>query len=92
MFGPSYLTIGAYISNGGVYCPSCWKTPDDSDASYQLEQDAAVSVAQLEEAYSDEGLWCDDCGREIVEPPDEDPEPDYEYYPEQEGFVEINAG
>src|ERR1039458_7824432 len=65
----SQLTAVAYLGDGFIVCLACGdkrKMPaKDNLIAYTLENDF------------EEGLWCDDCGKELVEPYVEDePETD----------------
>lgn len=80
--------IVAYqASDGSVYCVDCWRTPGDSEADNKLERDSAI-IRYDAESYFEDVVWCDDCGKEIVEHPDEDPEPDEADYIEAESFYQ----
>ena len=54
------MTITAYISDGSVLCRACGekaKLPaSDAQCDYTMQSEF------------EEGAWCDDCGKEIVEP------------------------
>lgn len=65
MFGPEYFTVGGYLIDGGVLCRECGEKRD-------LPARDAVSVAELENSFSDDGLYCDTCTNEIVEPYNEE--------------------
>ncbi len=67
MFGPEYFTVGGYKIKseegewvGDVLCRACGEKAE-------LLISDSVSVAELEEAFGEDGLWCDECGDEIVE-------------------------
>ena len=60
------MTITAYISDGSVLCRACGekaKLPaSDAQCDYTMQSDFY------------DGVSCDDCGEEIVEYPEDDPE------------------
>lgn len=73
--------IVAYIGDGDVYCPGCATgrvRPDieiegdaDEDAIHEQDYEDAGLGAIIRYTAEDEwpgGLWCGDCGDEIVEP------------------------
>ena len=74
MFGVSYFTIGGYICGGRVYCADCFTSPESDGVAG--EEDARVSVADLEASFGRAGCTCDTCGKELVPPA----EPDREDY------------
>lgn len=61
MFGPEHLTVGGYLTEAAIVCRQCGETA-------KLPADRALSVAELESEFSPDGLTCDWCLGEIVEP------------------------
>lgn len=68
MMGPEYFTVAAYQTDGTILCRDCG------------EKQALPASAQLTQAQVwadfEEGLYCDACSSEIVEPqtPEEEEE------------------
>jgi hypothetical protein len=51
----------AYQTDSGIVCTDCVKDTEDCSANEIIEYSAG-------EIAGDDGLWCDRCGKEIVEP------------------------
>lgn len=65
----SQLTAVAYLTDGDIVCLAC------GDKAGLPVKDQLIAY-NLESEFED-GLWCDDCGKELVEPYVED-EPEVE--------------
>ena len=67
------LTPVAYIGDGFIVCLAC------GDERKMPVKDQIIAY-NLDESFSEEGCYCDDCGKELVEPYVEDePEADDDY-------------
>ena len=64
MMGPEYFTVAGYMGDGFIVCREC----GEKEGSEFTAEDS-LSVAQVEESFSNDGLYCDTCGEVIVEPP-----------------------
>jgi len=51
----------AYYVDGSIVCPDCVKPTDDCSANELIEYSA-------QQCAGDDGLYCDECTKEIVEP------------------------
>ena len=69
MMGPEYFTAAGYLGDGFIVCVEC------GDKRKMLVADQ-ITVATAEANFK-EGLYCDDCGKEIVEPYVEETETEY---------------
>ena len=62
MFGPEYYTIAAYLGDGEIYCPDCWKSD-----SIEEDNNASLTQATVDNEFP-EGLYCGACMKEIAPP------------------------
>lgn len=68
MWDYTYCTIGAWQCDGEILCPECNAKATGRGAHI------SISLAELNETYSAEGLNCGSCGDEIVAAPAEEHE------------------
>ena len=68
MFGPEYFTVAAYFDGEcTIVCRECGEKKN-------LPTGESLSEAQVNESFYEDGLYCEDCGKEIVEPPEPEEE------------------
>jgi transcription elongation factor Elf1 len=61
MMGREYFTAAAYIGEGFIVCLECGDRAG-------MPTSAQLTQAQVDADFSDDGLYCDTCTKEIVEP------------------------
>lgn len=64
MLTASQCRTVAYQTDGGIVCPECLNPREAND----LKANREVSAYEADEFAGDDGLYCDRCGKEIVEP------------------------
>ncbi len=77
MLSIEQMTVVAYMEDGCIVCRKC------GEAAGMPAKDALCAYS-VESDFSEDGLWCDDCGKEIVEPYVEDEPEEDEDEPESE--------
>ena len=65
MLSIEQMTITAYAGDGFIVCRECGEKEN-------LPTKDAMCAYTVDSEFGEDGLWCDDCGKEIVEPYEED--------------------
>lgn len=86
MLSSSQLIIVAYFTDGGVLCRECGE-------NQKLAMSEAVCAYSAGEFAGNEGLYCDDCSKEIIEAYEWDcPYCDTSYSGDEAADLESNGG
>jgi hypothetical protein len=62
MMAPEYFTVVGYFGDGFIVCVNCGE-----EHKMPVSDQITEAQAEAEADFSGTGLYCDDCGREIVE-------------------------